>query len=351
MKTLFLRPVCLVILNFLYLLVASFAFATALPSYKIVDLGVLSADCSMALAVNEKGEIMGELEEGGYKNLFLWTESEGIKLIELPKDVRWVERSTLNNYGQIAAVCGVGKNASKLVFWDAHLGLWELDSSDGVICLIGFNDIGQILFRDGDKVILWERGTKINLTEIFRKQHPEEWSSLQASALNNRGHIAFSVSKKEKTKLFIWDGHSFDQVLREITDHSSVEVKYLDDDGNMIVRLYDYRNVFMVPPEYASDPIYFFNPSKALLVRCMGHGVRIFNGWPVVQGCLPGELKTDREGMPYFSKGPQIRYLLPDSFTRIIDQNARGYVVGQTDNLFGSHAFLAIPNNSGDDEL
>src|SRR6516162_9339012 len=84
-----------------------------LPRYRIVDLGTLGTDRSEAIAVNENGQVLGTLEDGGVKSAFLWDEKSGLKIIELPGSRNVDGVLFLNNYGQFAGCvyCVEGQQA------------------------------------------------------------------------------------------------------------------------------------------------------------------------------------------------------------------------------------------------
>jgi hypothetical protein len=341
---------------FILLFVCLFAFLSAsadeLPKYKMVDLGVFETDSSHALAVNEKGQVLGSCYEGVYQYLFLWDEDTGLTIIELPTGIiHWSLK--LNNNGQIAGIIH-SNSMHKIVYWDVNSGFLELESSKNRIDSVEFNDKRQILCNIQEQMILLDHGKKIDLTNLFHEQIPGKWSSFRSVSLNNHGHVAFNVYKDNETKQdqnigeksFIWKDGSFSMILPEIGWETSVQIQYMDDNGNMIVNL--------SPKRGGVHGQYFVNQSKNIFIPCQGCE-KIRNGVPISRECLPGSLKKDRQGNLYFYRGVQIGKLLKEELpyynisetAEIIDQNSSGYVVGSVDTMYpGRHAFLAIPKAS-----
>lgn len=321
---------------FLFAAFFSFLSADELPTYKMVDLGVFGTDESQALTVNEKGQVLGVCFEGANKYLFLWDENNGLTIIGYPKDGQWWNFK-LNNNGQIAGLGESLNRVSKVVFWDANTGFWEIESSKDEIDLVGFNDNGQVLGNVNSQIILWDHGKKINLTSLFHEQIHGKWNSFSAVSLNNHGHVAiraYKIAENQQdknigTKSFIWKDGLFSMILPEIGWETDVSVHCMDDDENMIVYLSHKRG--LSHSQYNGQ--YFVNQSKCMFVPCSGCE-RLRNGVPLAIHCLPGTLKKDRHGNLYFSKGVQIRKLLKEEFpyynifeTGIMDQNSNGYVV------------------------
>lgn len=336
---------------FIFIIVASFSFLSAdefLPTYKMVDLGLFGTDESQAIAVNEKGQVLGTFNEGKYRYFFLWDETNGLAIIEALEN-RGFEPYKLNNNGQTVGI-GSDNKTTKIIYWDANAGFWEIESSKDGVAFVDFNDLGQILGYIGHQIILWDHGKKINLTSLFHEQVPGKWQSLWAVSLNNHGHVVFTANQQDQkygTKSFIWKDGSFTMILPESGWETSVEVNCMDDDENMIVYINSQRNDI-------HSGQYFVTQSKHMFIPCQECDI-IRNGVPVKRKCLPGKLKKDRHGNLYFSKGVQIKKLLKEEFpyynisetTEITDQNSSGYVVGTLDTMYpGRHAFLAIPENA-----
>jgi hypothetical protein len=344
----------MLIVSSILFIAISFSTVSAedLPKYRMVELGVFGTDQSNAIAVNEKGQVLGTCWEGNHQFIFLWDELNGLKIIDLPKGSSLWELK-LNGNGQIAGVSNTD-SIYRAFYWDPNFGLWELESSTNQIYVTAFNDKGQVLGSIGDKMFLWDHGKKTNLTVLFQKQVPGNWNSISTVALNNHGHVAFNAYESKvaepRRRCFLWKDDCFKMILPEITLEDEVNAMCLDDDGNMIVYTY--------PRKGGSHSFFFISESRNIFASCPGCEL-IRNGLPIVRDRLNGQLKKDVKGRLYFSNGLQIKKMFKEEYpyynisnsTDICDQNSRGYVVGTIDTMFpGRHAFLAIPEIEREDE-
>lgn len=345
-------------LIFIFVVAFSSVSAENLPKYRMIDLGVFETDQSYASAINNNGQVLGTYREGACNFIFLWDQVNGITIIDSP-EVN-IESLKLNENGQIAYISYLN-NICKVFYWDNHLGFWEVESSKENIQIVAFNAIGQILGNVGNQMFIWDHGKKTNLTALFREQVPGNWSSFQATSLNNHGHVAFSAYKSNTTgqqdgqdtwgeKSFLWKDGLFKIIMPEKNWGDSISVMCMDDDENMIVNTYSQSG--------GAWSQHFISKSNNISAACQGCDI-IRNGLPIARDCLPGKLKKDNYGKLYFSKGVQIKKLFDDEFpyynipntTEIYDQNSKGYVVGGIDTMFqGCHAFLAIPETQKKDE-
>jgi hypothetical protein len=135
-------------------------------------------------------------------------------------------------------------------------------------------------------------------------------------------------------------------IMPELNYATSVNVFCIDDDGNMIVDVDGKGRCFI-------------NHSKRITALLYKEDI-LRNGLPINKYCLPGQLKTDKNGKLYFSEGMWIRKFFKEEFpyfdvknsTKIFDQNSKGMVIGSIYTYYAAkaHAFLAIPEQLIDEE-
>jgi hypothetical protein len=330
------------LLNFISIIFVFYFFnitAENSSNYKMLDLGVFGTDRSVAMQVNEQGQVFGYCSEGRSELNFLWDEIEGMKIVNIPEGAYTTK---LNNNGQITGVYST--NSSYRIFiWDSNMGFWDIESFKDTIFIMGFNDELQILIQSQD-IYLLDHGKRINLTIHFREQYPGNWSSFRAVSLNNKGQVAFNVCKTENNisyqRAFLWKDGTFQMIMPE--KGGNISLVGIDDFENMIVDITNSDSGF--------GGCYFVNPSKNIIAHCDGTHIR--NGMPINLNCLPDSLKKDNEGKLYFTRGIPIKKLIKEespyfnvaNSIDVWDQNSKGYVVGSIDTIYsGSHAFLAIP--------
>lgn len=326
--------------------------AEDLPQYDLIDLGVFGTDSSEALAVNEKGQVLGRFRDRQCEYTFLWDKASGLKVIDLPE---W-HSEFLNNNGQIAGTYNHGA-----FFWDPNFGSFEIGYCGYSIGIKAFNDKGQILGHYYDDrnnetaTIFWNKGKVLNLTTLFREEVPGNWDWISGKSLNNHGEVVISAQRKilsinergactSITKSYLWKDGVFTMIMPEKGSEIDVNVSCIDDNRNMIAYIGDVGNVFI-------------NPSKGVTAALFGHSGQclIKNGLPIEKGCLPGKIKKNVDGNLYFGPGIGIKKIIKEEApycnikgpkTKINDQNSNGFVVGKMETVYGGygyHAFLAIP--------
>ncbi len=145
--------------------------------YVITDIGALGGVTSNALAVNEKGQVVGEADtSAGVRHAFLWQDGTMIDL--------WAGRSgwsyaiAINNRSQIL----VG----------SHL-LWDKGVFQEIPSLIppstpttkAINDLGQVVGSSTGGYFLWDGQSIINLSALL---------GMNVSDINNVGQFGGSIS-------------------------------------------------------------------------------------------------------------------------------------------------------------
>lgn len=324
--------------------------------YKMVDLGTMISEKSTALAINEKGQVLGRIRDKRHEDLFLWDNENGLKIIEVPACNKY-ERYWLNNNGQIAGSYTI--NESKRAFlWDPQNGFSDIGTPNGgEIYISSFNDKGQILAFTNTydweneyvdtHIFLWDNGNFIDLTEIFRNQVRGVWLNFIPLTLNNLGHVVIGAMHSEYfvEKSFVYKNGKFSMIMPEKSPDTTVRVLQMDDNENIIIQTVNNY----------SDKFYFISYSEgfsALIINDYYQEYVIRNNRPLLIGHLQGSLKKDKEGNYYFAPGLSIVKLLKEespfydlkNSIHIWDQNSKGYAVGSSDTIFPErHAFLAIP--------
>ncbi len=327
--------------------------------YKVVDIGTLGADESVAFKINENGQILGCINDKGKAYTFVWSIENKLELIDLPLlDCNDVYGSiNLNNSGQIY---GVNKQGRSFI-WDRDIGYYEIGTLGGSSSYISAsNDKGQLIGSSStDKNIshafFYDKFEMIDLTELFINNIPGNWRNVYVSSLDNIGNVVVTAEKQVAGtnnyvhKSFIWKSASasFKMLLPEKSHDTSIYVNSIDDKGNMLAQ---------IRPFGKQQKTYFISPSEGINAYLYQDGKQYIlrNNRPVCLDCLPGKLKKDVDGNYYFGPGLKISKILVDEYpfydvgntrtTRIYDQNSKGQVVGRINTLYpGFHAFLAFP--------
>lgn len=337
------------------LLISLNSFSYEMPTYTIKNFGILDADLSTAIAINNKNQILGEFTVGNECYRFLWSEENGPHLIDVPKGSMF-----LNDKGQIAGVESRKENSEyvyDIFIWDEVEGLRTVYSSmHNYIQLIKFNNNGQLLFKTHPiptlngalEYFIWDSSKQslTNLSETFKAKFSEPFIYFLHVALNNSGDIAI-VSKvgSGKYRSYLWRNNILVQLSLGFDIDIELVIQDIDDNGNIIATAINgpYGKTF------------FINECKLIKSEMKGFSYNQFlllNGLPMELGCTPSVLKKDFEGVNYYIPGAEIKKLITnkDSFWNgaisIFAQNDQGYAIGEGETIFfgQKQAILLVPN-------
>lgn len=176
---------------------------TGPPEYLIIPLGTLGGWVSVALGVNDCGQVVGGADTAhGARHPFLWDAGEMIDLGTLP-GITHCEAWDINNNSQVVGLCvdyyGGGERA---FLWEDGEMIDLGDLGGGEADADAINDAGQVVgnshvSRTDVHSFLWEDGVMTDLTETI---------GVNAIDINNLGHLAGSVvTKGQRTRSF-WTG-------------------------------------------------------------------------------------------------------------------------------------------------
>ena len=249
--------------------------AAAKPQLTMIDLGTLGGSFSTAVAINNRGQVVGSsTTASGQTHAFLWEDGTMIDLGTLGGDSS--EAVTINDRGQVIGFSKTASGQTHAFLWQdgalIDLGTlggpdssarainkhgWVVGSSttasgqthaflwkDGVMTDLGtlggasseanaINDRGQVVGSSRiaasscSRAFLWEDGAMIDLGSFFTGAcHPNRpLPSDAALAINNRGqvvgHSGLDIESLERA--FLWEkgvmtdlGYLFDRILAAV---------------------------------------------------------------------------------------------------------------------------------------
>ena len=185
-------------LSFLLIMLAVRACAV---EYQVTDLGALGGEWSEAWAINDHGQVVGEVDyDGTDSHAFFWADGVMTDLGTLGGNSRSAAID-LNNFGQV-----VGYSGPSACLWEdgpAIGTLGGMTSTSG-----GVNDFGQVVGyawlagNDEGHAFLWENGTMTDLGVL-----PGYEGHSSARDINESGQIV-GTSQADSTEShpFLWDG-------------------------------------------------------------------------------------------------------------------------------------------------
>ncbi len=135
-------------------------------SYSITDLGTLGGSSSVALGINEVGQIVGSADTPqGYRHPYLWEEGVMTDLGMLHPQGLQCEAWDVNNHAQVVGICG----NHGVMWWHGEVvNLGYLSGQPyGLTSASAINDAGQVVgqsFNGEDRnAFLWEDGVMTDL--------------------------------------------------------------------------------------------------------------------------------------------------------------------------------------------
>ncbi len=148
----------------------SSARQTAPVQYTIVDVGTLGGLSSVALAVNEHGQVVGSADTpSGYRHAYLWEDGVMTDLGTLGVPNAFSEAWSINNLGQIVGNLGGGGGLGAAFFWEDGV-MVELGDPAMPKNAYGINDAGQVVGAaiipppvSAQHAFLWENGVLTDL--------------------------------------------------------------------------------------------------------------------------------------------------------------------------------------------
>lgn len=352
-------------------------FANGFIHYKMVDIGVTGAESSEAIAINDRGQVLGKFKDCGREYTFLWDSKDGLKILNLPDNV---SNLRLNNAGQIAGSCPEG-----VFVWDSVTGFYNIGTFKGSeIEVIKFNENGLILitYYDSEKLIyVWNKGVKVNLNCVFTAQFQSSILRFVDAVMNESGEVIVSCEiqnekfQRKTVKSYQWCSNEFRELFEEYGTDVGIQVVDFDNNNNMIIKVKD-----ILSENSNHEDFYFVNLIKKLQAKipvfwgityfgqrcgCCDFRLIVKNELPLLTSCLPSKLNERSTGFLQWRPGAEISKLIkiepPYWFSdklKIIDQNSSGCVVGTSETIYlgdhlydfsskgpqgAIHAFLAIP--------
>jgi hypothetical protein len=358
-----------------------------------MDLGTLGTDESRAIAINDHNQVLGTLKDKRRTYGFLWSEKEGLELLELPglegrRGCHYYSGNLkLNNRGQFCGYYTPQQPQQNIIhaqsfFWDRQHGFVRVVLPQG-----GYDVKAEFLNDEGTvagsyllpgkekqpRCFLWKEGFTADLTAVFNAQWGNHWQLVRIAALSNNGDVAIVARPMDPKgnnwkrridpidalmyrleKSFIYKDGQFSMFCPGMGFTTNVVIIDMDDDQNIIV---DVAELECVNPyhcaEHETRSLFFSNTYP--FVASLQYGERqILGGVPQAKGHLAGKLKQDESGSAYFGSGPSIDRLIARSLPSHSDfypwdrhsfsgQNSQGCVVGYASTLNDSHAYIAIP--------
>jgi probable HAF family extracellular repeat protein len=168
--------------------------ASAVSIYQVMDLGTLGGTASVARAINDRGQVVGESTiNSGENHAFIWENGRMRDLGLFPGDL-FAAASDINNRGQV-----VGAGAAD---FSPHALLWEngrvIDLGGTFSQAFAINNRGQIVGVTSGGAALWQNGVLHNLASL-------SGGGSEAFDINDKGVIVgYSTTATGESHAVMW---------------------------------------------------------------------------------------------------------------------------------------------------
>jgi probable HAF family extracellular repeat protein len=168
--------------------------ASAVSIYQVTDLGTLGGTASVARAINDRGQVVGESTiNSGENHAFIWENGRMRDLGLFPGDL-FAAASDINNRGQV-----VGAGAAD---FSPHALLWEngrvIDLGGTFSQAFAINNRGQIVGVTSGGAALWQNGVLHNLANL-------SGGGSEAFDINDKGVIVgYSTTATGESHAVMW---------------------------------------------------------------------------------------------------------------------------------------------------
>jgi probable HAF family extracellular repeat protein len=168
--------------------------ASAVSIYQETDLGPLGGTASVARAINDRGQVVGESTiNSGENHAFIWENGRMRDLGLFPGDL-FAAASDINNRGQV-----VGAGAAD---FSPHALLWEngrvIDLGGTFSQAFAINNRGQIVGVTSGGAALWQNGVLHNLASL-------SGGGSEAFDINDKGVIVgYSTTATGESHAVMW---------------------------------------------------------------------------------------------------------------------------------------------------
>lgn len=168
------------------------------------DIGTPGGRVSIAERLNDKGKVVGWAQtSGGVTHAFLWTKEQGIIDLDSRSSMHSYAKA-VNNHGQVVGSLTTKNNERHAFIWHEHTGMVDihdrLKGTQSVACDINNRGeiIGQYMITDGQsRAFVWDKSRGFRDLRIISDM---EWGCSPA-AITDRGQCVAAMREK-RAKIF-----------------------------------------------------------------------------------------------------------------------------------------------------
>ncbi len=321
--------------------------------YRVIDIGTLESDESVAYAVNDFDEIVGTYKLHGNSHVFFWNQKEGVSLLDLPGSSI---PKVFNNKKQIAGQYKEN-GFQRGFFYDPVSGFCDIGSLGGSNTwvmdmnakgqIVGYSETGKLSpLRSGFREIhafIWHEGVMNDLGVLIGDIGLGGDESV-ASGISDRGdiigHSNFALVHKGKMlsstyKAVIWKHRIAEELFPEILQSPFLSKALSISRNGKIVVVREIRSNFyeyVVFDQFNKNIKCFMNSSGLdnNIIKVNDNGALI-KGFAILS--YSGTAHAQGPSDPFWEKYDVLNGI-----------NNSNKIVGKAKSIYGeSHAVLIIP--------
>ncbi|HEX4425720.1 MAG TPA: hypothetical protein VH079_10000 [Terriglobales bacterium] len=209
------------------LLLAPFALG---QSYTLTNLGTLRQGSARVHGINSQGQIVGGSghPHGSDTHAFLWTKKGGMKDLGFLSGGDYSVAMAINDAGQVVGTSN-STNGIHGFLWTNADGLTQLPSLQGTdnSSAYAIDQSGQIAGASGSHAALWMGNSIKDLGALGGT-----WS--EAHGLNNAGQVVGVADTPSGSRAFLWADGSGMKDLGVLPDDSSSRANHISDQGEVV---------------------------------------------------------------------------------------------------------------------
>lgn len=340
---------------YLTVIFSPFFAYTISSQYKVLDLGTLETNCSNAVWINDKNQVLGKYVLNETESFFIWSEKQGLRVLEIP------EKSIvykLNNRGQVLCkyytetkdgISTIGKY--EVGIWDPCFGFKAIrnDGSNLQLVVKDLNDYGGVIGyfeRDGKQIpFLWTDSEFKELEGYFGELGIPTSSSMPMGIDNHFNVVGYS------TKALVHKGKIVANkniaVIWRASNNWAIEEIFPDYLDTSVAQCINNSGKVICHKEFCGSGVYDINTKEFHLISALDNPRSFKKNYVISANFILREVYSKNgESLATINmfSDPKLMDSIWRSNFYVSNINAKGYAVGSAITVYNEpHAIILVP--------